>query len=717
MVNIITGSTQKPIASEELKKFFSSHDNLNGYLYIGYPIIGTVEGPYHIDALWISKEHGLVVFNLIENKNIEDYEGIQDDCANKIEAKLKGYKLLVDKRKLCVEINVVTFAPKIDNLISSVDDYPLANSNNLYEVIINYSWDRGDLYESLVSVIQAISTIKKGKKNRIIDNPQSRGGKLKLLEDSIANLDNSQSKAVIETVDGVQRIRGLAGSGKTIVLALKAAYLHAQHPEWKIVVTFNTRSLKGQFKQLINTFYIEQTNEEPNWDNLLIIHAWGAPGGGERNGVYYNFCLENGVEYRDYLQSKNLFGYDSFGETCKSALSMVKDNIKEIYDVILIDEAQDFSPSFLKMCYEMLRPPKRLVYAYDELQNLRLQSLPSPEEIFGECQDGTPRVRFFESKEGQPEQDVILKKCYRNSRPILVTAHALGFGIYRHEKKLNQPNLVQMFEQNSLWTEIGYDVIGGELEDGEHVILARNNETSPMFLEKHSDLNDLIMFKSFETKEEQDSWVAEQIEINLKNDELRADDIIIINPNPVTTVEDVGKIRSKLFNMGINSHTAGVDTTPDVFFKKNVDSVAFTGVYRAKGNEAAMVYIVNSEYCYESEYELAKKRNQLFTAITRSKAWVRVLGVGKKMNELIDEYNLVREHKFTLDFIYPDKTQREKLNIINRDMSYAEINKVKKGRHSLTTLINDLENKKIYLEDLGDDTLNKLKKMLEEKDK
>ena len=31
-----------------------------------------------------------------------------------------------------------------------------------------------------------------------------------------------QSKAVIETVDGVQRIRGLAGSGKTIVLALKA---------------------------------------------------------------------------------------------------------------------------------------------------------------------------------------------------------------------------------------------------------------------------------------------------------------------------------------------------------------------------------------------------------------------------------------------------------------------------------------------------------------
>lgn len=57
-------------------------------------------------------------------------------------------------------------------------------------------------------------------------NSHSRGG-VKGLEDSMANLDNQQSKVVIETVDGVQRIRGLVGSAKTIVIALKAAYLHA----------------------------------------------------------------------------------------------------------------------------------------------------------------------------------------------------------------------------------------------------------------------------------------------------------------------------------------------------------------------------------------------------------------------------------------------------------------------------------------------------------
>ena len=100
MVDIIMGSTLKPLSSEELKKYFQKKDNLEGYLYIGYPIIGTVEGAYPIDALWISEAKGLVIFNLVENKNINNYEELQDDCANKVESKLRGYKQLVKKRKL-----------------------------------------------------------------------------------------------------------------------------------------------------------------------------------------------------------------------------------------------------------------------------------------------------------------------------------------------------------------------------------------------------------------------------------------------------------------------------------------------------------------------------------------------------------------------------------------------------------------------------------------
>jgi superfamily I DNA and RNA helicase len=84
-----------------------------------------------------------------------------------------------------------------------------------------------------------------------VQKSNSKGAILKAIEKEIANLDQWQKKAAIEVPDGPQRVRGLAGSGKTVVLALKAAYLQAQHPDWNIVVTFHTRSLSQQFKDLI----------------------------------------------------------------------------------------------------------------------------------------------------------------------------------------------------------------------------------------------------------------------------------------------------------------------------------------------------------------------------------------------------------------------------------------------------------------------------------
>lgn len=714
MVTIITGATKKPMASQQLANYFKTHNEWEGYLYIGYPILATVNGAYTIDALWISKEKGLVIFNLIEGKDSGGYEDAQDDAANKIEAKLKGYKELTDKRKLLVEIYVITFSPAINQLPTPCTDYPLCNEHTLGTAIEALSWDDPKCYEDMVSILQAISTIRKAKTKREIVNPESRGAKLKALEDSIANLDSRQSRAVIETVEGVQRIRGLAGSGKTIVLALKAAYLHAQHPDWNIAVTFNTRALKGQFRQLINTFYIEQTNEEPDWDHLHIIHAWGAPGGGERNGLYYSFCSVNGVEYNDFAAAKRKYGTnDPFGELCREALGAVAD-IKQVYDAILVDEAQDFSPSFLCLCYEMLTKTKRLVYAYDEMQNLRSLSLPSPEVIFGKLPNGSPRVTLHPSEEGKPQQDIILKKCYRNSRPALVTAHALGFGIYRKPTEPDESGLVQMFEQNTLWTDIGYQVADGQLQDGNRVVLKRTSESSPEFLERHSSIDDLIVFQAFDTQEHQDEWVAQQIKINLLQDELRANDIIVINPDPLTTRKVVAPIRAMLFQERIASHTVGVDTTPDLFFSEKNDSVAFTGIYRAKGNEAAMVYIINAQSCYRSLFDMAKIRNQLFTAITRSKAWVRVLGIGEEMEGLIAEYQQVKKHDFTLDFIYPTKGERNKMNIVNRDMSEAEKNRVKRNQGNLASLIEELESRRLYPEDLGREQLARLRSLLQE---
>ena len=68
-----------------------------------------------------------------------------------------------------------------------------------------------------------MASIKPQKKRENVKIEGSRGDTIKKNEKEIANLDHWQKKAALEIVDGTQRIRGLAGSGKTIVLALKAA--------------------------------------------------------------------------------------------------------------------------------------------------------------------------------------------------------------------------------------------------------------------------------------------------------------------------------------------------------------------------------------------------------------------------------------------------------------------------------------------------------------
>lgn len=717
MVTIIRGTTTKPVSAQHLVNFFTKHSKYDGFLYIGYPIIGTSEGPYPIDALLISQEQGLVAFSLVEGRDTKDFEELQDDIYNKLESKLRAHKALMEGRTLQVVIYPVTFASAlIDTTPLSSEEHPVCNESNLEAWLDGRKWKSPEYYEALLSVLQAISTIRKGTKRREIQKEGSRGAKLKLLEDSIANLDNHQAHAVLETVEGVQRIRGLAGSGKTIVLALKAAYLHVQHPDWKIAVTFNTRSLKGHFRQLINTFTIELKNEEPNWDNLQIVHAWGAPGGGERNGLYFAFCQRHGVEYHDYASAKRFFGRGrEFEGVCEKALAECP-NPSGIYDAILVDEAQDFPPSFLRICYEILKPEKRLVYAYDELQNLHSQSLPSPEEIFGKHEDGTPRVRLANQPD-KPQQDVILEKCYRNSRPVLTTAHALGFGIYRTPDADTGTGLVQIFDHDPLWLEIGYEVTDGKLEDGCDVALSRTDESSPSFLENHSTIEDLVQFHNFKSKTDQARWLAEAIRSNLSEDELRVDDIIVINPDPLTTREEVGPIRKQLFDNGIDTHLAGVDTTPDFFFDSDGESVAFTGIFRAKGNEAGMVYIINAQDCYSSSDNMARVRNRLFTAITRSKAWVRVLGIGRGMQLLIDEFEQVKKNNFSLRFCYPTEEQRQYLNIVNRDMTEEERRRVHKNKNDLAQLLENLESGRIRLEDLGAERLKRLKALLDEEGK
>ncbi|WAT13967.1 DEAD/DEAH box helicase [Xanthomonas fragariae] len=663
MIEVIWGTSQeKPVSSKRLADDLARDPALSGYLYIGYPVIGTPTGPLKLDGLLVSPEVGLVAFDLVEGLEIGDFQSRQDEIASMLDVRLKPYPGLKNGRQLKFDIHVVTYCPAKPLHPDSVDPYFVASRPDLLGLVKNFSWDQSEqVYKNLVGAIQVVTSIRAGKQKREPKKPDSRGAKLKRVEDSIANLDQYQSQAVIETVEGVQRIRGLAGSGKTIVLALKVAYLHAQNPTWRIGITFNTRSLKEQFKSLINSFTIEQTGAEPDWDCIDIINAWGGPGDRERDGIYHKFCRANLTPYYDFGTAKNKFGEQKeFQGVCAEALAMAKQPV-DLYDMIMIDEAQDLPVEFLRLCFVSLPAPHRLVYAYDELQSLTGSSMPPAEELFGNGPDGKPMVRL-NVEDGGPRQDIILEKCYRNSRPLLATAHALGFGIYREK------GLVQIFDEDGLWTDVGYVVEDGALEPGSAVSLARTDQTSPEFLESHSPIEDLIQFLKFDSPADQAAWLVKSIKNDLYEQELRPEDIVVINPNPLTTKREVAVPRQMLFSTNINSELSGVSTAADIFRKAG--SVTFTGVFRAKGNEAGMVYIMNAQDCASGwdKTATALGRNRLFTAITRSKAWVRVLGHGPNMDVLMNEFQKLHENEFKLRFIYPTDVDKKELRVINKTL-------------------------------------------------
>ena len=723
-IEIVRGISQKPVSSGALVEIVSQQTALSGQLFIGYPMISTSEGRHLIDALLVSADVGVVVFDLIEGRETGDYGARQDDSANKLEARLKVHQELMRRRDLMVPIHTISFAPALSNPdLHRFDAYPLANASSLIQELNGFEWPRPhdqdacakDTCAKVLSVIENISTIRKSGSSRSVAQENSRGAKLELLEKSIATLDNMQGRAVIETVEGVQRIRGLAGSGKTIVLALKAAYLHAHHPDWRIAVTFITRSLKDHFRRLINVFYLHQTGEEPDWDKLRVVNAWGAWRSGDGEGLYYEFCRLHGMTFFDFGKARSRFGQGrEFAGACEYALTYARKR-ETVYDAILVDEAQDLSPMFLRLCYELLKHPGRLVYAYDELQSLGGGSLPSPEEIFGKSADGSPKVRFDDPNHLAPQRDIMLSKCYRNSKPVLATALALGLGIYRKPPPATENGLVQMFDQAHLWEDIGYRVRDGALRDGSDVTLDRTEETSPRFLEDHSDLDDLIRFITFRNEDDQTDWLTEAIAENLGRDELRHDDIMVINPDPRSTREKVGPLRRRLMELGINSHLAGVDSDPNTFFQTDNALVTFTGVHRAKGNEAGMVYIINAQDCHSAVRNLARVRNRLFTAITRSKAWVRVLGHGESMAMLKSEYEKLKARRFELRFTYPTSEQRERLRLIHRDMTTEESKRLRNRDRHLDDLLKDLESGEVRIEDLDEDTVARFREFLMEK--
>jgi len=217
----------------------------------------------------------------------------------------------------------------------------------------------------------------------------------------------------------VRLVRGIAGSGKSLVLQQRAHYLSAQYPQWEILVlTFNKNlatkleksfrrtSIKAMtFHKLCRQLMTEDSQEKvfiesegwvERWaENYPIVEQFGARFiSGEITWLIemgYDRLLEDYLQaerkgrgrdarllrgereaifnilndYREFLNGGNQCDWADLPRLAIEALTEGGGQVP-VFDAILIDEAQDFAPSWISVVKRLLKPEQGLLFLADD---------------------------------------------------------------------------------------------------------------------------------------------------------------------------------------------------------------------------------------------------------------------------------------------------------------------------------------------------------------
>lgn len=209
-------------------------------------------------------------------------------------------------------------------------------------------------------------------------------------EELLKTLDLEQEKTAKSLGEGHRILKGVAGSGKTLVLACRVKYLKQIHPDWKILIVCYNISLRQYLKKLIDV-----SGEATANDGIEIYHF---------HGLVKQLTGAN----LSKLQGETDEEYDSrIGTILKGRIAegFVK---KGMYDAIFVDEGQDFATEWMQGLSQLLNENSdSLLFCYDPAQN-----------VFGRKKPNWKTAGF----KVQGKKPTELKKSYRNTIEILQTA-------------------------------------------------------------------------------------------------------------------------------------------------------------------------------------------------------------------------------------------------------------------------------------------------------
>lgn len=245
----------------------------------------------------------------------------------------------------------------------------------------------------------------------------------------IKALDLSQESIAKNIGDGHRILKGVAGSGKTLVLVCRAKYLKKIHPDYKILVVCYNNSLCNHLRQMFSDEFNGKI-EVQNFHGLVkqITRA--------------NLSMLNNEKQTDYNSR--------VGQILLDYLEQANLAATEQYDAILIDEGQDFAQEWIIGLSKLVKPEiNNILFCYDPAQNIFNRKKPSWRSVGLQVQGKKP---------------VELYKCYRNTKEILDIA-----------KTFLNPKLWESLQNNDEYDRV-LDPDTGECNTGEYPSIYHEND-------------------------------------------------------------------------------------------------------------------------------------------------------------------------------------------------------------------------------------------------
>jgi hypothetical protein len=431
-----------------------------------------------------------------------------------------------------------------------------------------------------------------------------------------------------------QLIRGVAGSGKSIVLANNAAnylirklatdqqqQLPFDQPAPKSepprigIVCFN-RTLVSFLRQKVRTAFEQRRLSKPPNKTIDCNYF---------NGFLYTLCKEN--HWLEY-QRVNEDNPESGAQAARGYLRQLRQLEQQmpqcyqalLFDAIYVDEAQDFHGEEFQLLLSLMKPhsktgEKSIVIFYDDAQNLYARPRPTWSQI-GINVVGGGRSR-------------VMKECFRNSREIVEFAFNVLLG-----SKAPAELRIQTREYADV-TYLRENGMVEELPDRWKVNFTERTYNRPPEV------------RQFKSRQDEKIWVAETIRWLVENQHVRPEDILVLFQQSLEFADLDQLVRARVpsiqeFVKPYGRDPKNLDKDSYILRKGHLTLCTTKG---AKGYDAYIVFLVGTDQFANTR----EGRASFYVGATRAKMALYVTGqekAGSLLGETMEVQQLLFAPKY-----------------------------------------------------------------------